>query len=186
MSFPTSWITCEKCQKTYSGDFASGEYVYELPDGMRLPLERQLGWCDDCWSLVEMEDLGSDEIRQELESLRSQLEVANRGIAKFLPAKRREVATLKSKIANLAPRYSHQLSRRSSEKCLRCGSPHVSPLPKLNWPSKSGVYVRNSWTHPGCGGTMLTHGDDVHFSETSPRVIYDQEGTFVREEDRGW
>lgn len=186
MSFPTSWITCETCQKTYSGDFASGKYVYEFSEGTQLELNRQLGWCDDCWSVVEMEDLSTADMTRDLESLREELALCGRGLSRFLPKNRLDAKKLQDKISVIEKGLRYRSSRSEPAKCMRCGSPHASPLPPLNWPAKSGIYVRNNWTHPGCGGTMLTHGDDTRFSETSPLVVYNSVGILLREEDRGW
>ena len=186
MSYPTSLITCEKCQKTYSGDFAWGKYIYEFTCGTQLDLNRQLGWCDDCWSVVEMEDLSTSELSKRIESMRNDWRAHRRGLSRFLPKNRQAAAEVLKKISELEKNLIYLERRSSPAKCLRCGSPHVSSLPHLNWPSKSGIYVRNTWTHPGCGGTMLTHGDDTHYSDLSPLVVYNQDGILIREVDRGW
>lgn len=186
MSFPTSWITCEKCRKAYSGDFPSGHYVYEFTDGTQLDLSRQHGWCDDCWTLVEMEDLSTGHLSKDIEQLRRKLQTHKSGLNRVLPKERKAAAELLKQISELDKGLLYRQRRSSPAKCLRCGSPHTSSLPPLNWPTKSGIYVRNTWTHPGCGGTMLTHGDDTHFSETSPLLVFDPDGIFVREVDRGW
>lgn len=186
MSLPMSWITCDKCREQYSGDVAAGRFFYEFPDGIRFPLIRQLGWCEDCWTVVAMEDLATHTFfERKLEAHRKE-RAKYGGLKMLIPSARLARQTADKAIAQLMEHVRFRRQRSSPPKCLKCGSPHVSPLPHLAWPAKPGIYLRTGWTHPGCGGTMLTHGDEIFVSEVFPTSIFSPDGLLVKEIADNW
>jgi hypothetical protein len=165
----------------------------------QIPLKRVLGWCGDCAGVVAVEVLPTqaeiDHARNIIASMsvvlnevRSQAPGRWHWVTKLLrlPPEMPEGAFelwLKLKDARHdlkedVQRLSALRHRRSSARCLECGSQDCRRLPRLSLAAEPTGFV-----HPGCGGEILSEPSGFRISIRLQHRIYDLEGCLLEAEE---
>ena len=170
MTISCDSITCERCAESFSMDSVWGNFLYELPGGTRLPLEREMAWCNSCGMPSEVENLDhSPALQEELGSVAQELASLPRGLASLMPASRKRSQELASKIETLQRHLTYLKNRTDPPRCLTCGSTDWTPMPSTGF------------KHPGCGGAFHHSHADFLVSRMSQTYLYNPDGTLLRE-----
>jgi hypothetical protein len=186
MSVRSVILECTKCQASYSRGVLYGNFRYELPNGDRHSLDRSLGWCNHCATMVAIENLSCTSSASEVEKitrLKAEAELKLRSVFGRIVGKHR--ATVRScdqKLEEIEKRVSFLRQRTAPPKCLECGSADIFQLPWPPWPEDPGQPVSAGWRHPTCGGEMVARalGGRLYFSY--PPRIYDANGLALSSE----
>lgn len=69
MSVSVNVFNCDRCDFKASGNIVRGRFYYQLSGSSLIPLERELGWCSSCKTLVPVERLSiNNAIYDEIQS----------------------------------------------------------------------------------------------------------------------
>ena len=170
MSVPYDSLKCERCEASFSLNYVWGNFFYEMPNGTRFPLERNMAWCHSCAATSEVEDLEhSSNLQNQLGELAHELASLTRGFGSFMPAHRKRSQELAAKIENVRQHIDYLKKRTDPPRCLTCGSPDWIDIP------------RTGFSHPGCGGEFRHVHAEFFISETSQTYLYDPSGRLLRE-----
>ena len=60
MSLPFAMIYCDRCESVWASLVTWGFFRYRLPDGVEVPVKREIGWCHGCNRVAAIEDLRTD------------------------------------------------------------------------------------------------------------------------------
>jgi hypothetical protein len=182
VSIPVPQLTCDRCRQSFSHRVLYGLFDYELADGTRLPLERRLGWCSACDTVVAAENLDPAPALDERTTVGRKLQGIN-GISALLPSRRRAVVFYRKQLDELELRLAMLQRRQYGPRCLDCGNVEITMLPATPDLEADGPHVPAGWKHPGCGGEMQAYLPSMRFSYNHRLRIYDAEGNFLRETD---
>lgn len=185
MATPFRTLKCDRCGERFSADYTYAKFVYELPAGSQIPLERVLCWCSICHSIQEMEDLGYSTLVEQLSAKAAELAAYSGLWNQLLPEPRKVQAKLRQEITETSRRIDYLKNRSIPPKCLRCGGTAVTALPAIDWPSDENVSSPSGLTHPGCGGALFASWKLLFISEMYPTLVHDPSGVFLREIE-GW
>lgn len=170
MSLPSYLYKCSACERSFTSDDTSGHFSYQASDGFRFPLEQTGGWCYDCDRHVPVEDLRTDGLLKDIESLRQRIP-KNVGFFKSLsPSFKHDTKLLTDQLESLERRLDLIKRRSSPPKCLSCGSSEIVVLPAAG----RGCYF------PGCNGTLHADGEPIQISLVFDHRIYDSEGLLIQ------
>lgn len=200
MSLPAISYYCTKCdfQGSDLGTWGLKEYV--LPNGVRLDVDWNLGWCEDCAGLAAVESLAPDarlkdlaEAEAELDALPSrpmrhwwQLHrfIFNNAWHKRAEAWARDRFRLQGKVDDAQDALEHLKGRKQPPRCLACGSHRVHAPLVTNpepWNDSSRPH-RTGFVHPGCGGELWRREGDIRFALKPSVSRYSPEGGFLEKE----
>ena len=118
MSLAPDSFECERCGKSSSTLKLWGDFYY-ISDEIRIPIERDFGWCSRCDSLEPVEDLGhQDEIAAKItakqaQSKRLQRTAILRALNAVLKSRHEQIAYLESRIEALQCRLDFLKGRSS-------------------------------------------------------------------------
>lgn len=176
MSVGTVIIECDECGASFSRGVLYGEFWYVMPNGMRFPLDRTLGWCNHCALMVAIEDFACESAKSEIRKFEGwKRDAEGKFLNRLVGSNRGRIAEFDAELALLRSKVAF-LSKRTEPKCLDCGSADVVQLPHPPWPTEVGQEVPAGWRHPGCGGRMVVKAlpGRLHFSY--PERLYDENG----------
>lgn len=188
MSMSVSIYRCSKCDFTQRSDSLWGQYDYMLRNGIRLPMESEIAWCEDCSRIVRMEDFQA--CIDELSKAAPQATRATSGqpvrhwwnLHLYLFPwiwKRKyqawQYAVFRKEVALKDVEDMRQLvSARTSGKCLECGSVAASKF-------------ANGQEHVRCGGHIWredllrdSDGGEIWISHQDAIDLYSETGGFIR------
>lgn len=186
MSMPFSTIRCNSCSKNWVTHDFWGRHSYRLSDGRDASAHRALAWCNACNDFVWMERLPEpEEVQEKLTEAVRDLEeaLAPKEYLLFGFIKRRKKPNLEFiKIYQNSLRKAEALRdwrglRRSSPKCLTCGSTEVQEA------NLWGDQEKEALRHPNCGGELRVEESEVRISKLLKHRFYDVEGNFLWEEE---
>jgi hypothetical protein len=192
-------INCTVCDFHSASSVVWGRFAYELQGGESISLRRCLGWCSDCKSLRAIENLTKDSLRKattelkaKVATLTNNIENANRGLSAFFGFAKTRIRRLardrdfyQTKLLEATLYRGVLESRRSSARCLYCGTDKVISVELPDAP-KNGSQLVTQFVHPECGGHLVVFDDGFRLALSFPVVrIYDSEGIFVREQEDG-
>lgn len=145
---------------------------YVLANGVRIPVEWRLGWCEQCNGPASVENLSADHVTDDLEAIQAKLfdlplqpTPAWWQIPRYLFSKtwRNQIAEgerhrfeLQSRLDDARDRARFLESQQRPPKCLSCGSTRVhAPLITHSEPWEDRASPQPiGFTHPGCGGAI--------------------------------
>lgn len=206
MSMTSLSFRCDKCDFIASSMVLWGHINYKN-NGKSLNVNRKLGWCDDCRQICPIEELASPqtlevaiakhrELQATLNSLTEPLKLKRSFLARLLklePVLPNTFSSLKSEIAILSDdiqEMREQLSffenRKSSPRCLSCGSHRISSLPNFEYPDEVDDYDEAKTVyvmpHPICGGAIKVHNPSIRFTMKMRERVFDIEGIEIKNE----
>jgi hypothetical protein len=191
---------CTKCdfEQGDAGTLGSKEYL--LPNGVRLPVDWQLGWCNDCGGLSAVEELSEEERRKSVEKAEQELAkhpprpvrhwwqlhwfLLNVVWQQRLGEGERNHLDLVAKLDVARDALSFLGQRKSPARCLACGSIHVvAPLVRNHEPWEDPERPKaTGFTHPGCGGELWMREDGLRIGLRPSVRRYTPEGDFLDQE----
>lgn len=203
MSMRALSFRCTQCEFGASSRVAWGKFNYTFSDET-VPVQRDLGWCNDCQTIRPTEVLP---IPDELERLqkehtqmcmvleRSMKELRQEQswlfrVLKFNPRLPPELQEMKFEIDYLSDRISSDtklgeilVGRVSGPRCLLCSTENIAPLPQLpNFPyfnDGDSETVTIPFTHPRCGGQLTVYMPAIRWTITMKERAYDREGRLL-------
>jgi hypothetical protein len=189
MSMPSIKLNCNKCDFESNTRILWGGLNYFTADG-ELPIEKQLGWCKSCDSFAPIESFEHQKaVTTELDSLSTKLmTLQKRSLVRriFMPA-RKEYKNIVKQIYALSKILSLINQRKGTEKCLTCGSANVF-IPEGDFSQKatfggfsSQDFINTGFTHPGCGGEVITSQDPLRISAIFITQLYNTNGILLPE-----
>jgi hypothetical protein len=197
MSMPVATYQCTACD--YScWDAATWGYRYYLYGESRVRMAVTLGWCHLCNGLAAVEvlptALGEAERQQQLDALR----IALHEELTASPTKRRwwqlharkgtkqirlesEIKSAEEDLAKYHLRRAALSNRTSQGRCLRCGAEECAPLPphEKDYFDMASTPIPTGFTHPGCGGELVTICDGTRLNVRLTDKAYDLEGQLL-------
>lgn len=193
MSMPTYTLECDRCDYKAGSAMTWGRFEYELPEG-RVPVNRTIGWCNQCEGFQAIEVLELDSY--ERESLWLEIEQVEKTVfsyfwrylaARMTGSYRRSVKSMVS-----IREYVHQLMlidrRKGTERCLTCGSTDHQSFNETVRLQYSGTYSGeqlSDFEHPGCGGKIKMVGADMRLSMVFNTIrVYSPDGEYLCTEPR--
>lgn len=200
MSLPVTTFYCTGCdfQQGNAGTWGIREYV--LPNGVRLPVDWRLGWCEDCAGLAAVEVLSEDGRQKDLKEAEAELAahpprpvrrwwqlhrfVLNSAWRNRIGEWGRARLRLQSKLDDAHDALDHIRRRSQARKCLACGShrvhaPLVTNAEPWNDPEQP---QRTGFVHPGCGGGLWMLEDGMRFALKPSVRRYSPEGDLIEKE----
>lgn len=204
MSMPVMEFTCTRCNFIGGGLGIRETKVYELPNGIRVPMSTAISWCDDCGHLVESEDLSEQSCLLSIEVAKDHLSsLSGRPTRKwwqlqrflFSSAWRKRVADWVSSHILTQTDMDDQVEllgiirERNNEhdlaRCLKCRGRRIQaadPAKHMQSADSDERYFIGL-IHPGCGG-QLQSGFNSEFRVAMRRSIvsYAPDGTFLSRE----
>lgn len=200
MSLPVTTFYCTGCdfQQGNAGTWGIREYV--LPNGVRLPVDWQLGWCEDCAGLASVEVLSEAGRQKDLKEAEAELAAhPPRPIRHWWQVHRYafnsawlhrigewERALLRLQCKRDDARDALNLIRARSQppKCLACGSHRVhAPLVTDEEPWQDhGQPHRTGFFHPGCGGELWMMEGGLRLALKPSVRRYSPDGSLLEKE----
>lgn len=200
MSMPVTTSYCTGCdfQQGNAGTWGVREYV--LPNGVRLPVDWRLGWCEDCAGLAAVEVLSEDDRLKDLKEAEAELAahpprpvrhwwhlyryVLNSAWHNRIGEWERARLRLQSKLDDAHDALAHIRRRSQACKCLACGShrvhaPLVTNAEPWNNPEQA---QRTGFIHPGCGGELWMMEDGLRLALKPSVRRYSPEGDLIEKE----
>jgi hypothetical protein len=202
MSLPVTKFYCKKCDFE-GGDVGTwGMHEYVLPNSVRIPINRLLGWCDDCDQIASVELFSRTESEKEVQ----QAEDAVEEHMQLLPRRRwwqlhqfvfywiwkHRVTEWESKQFDLLCKLDdakdvvvHLQQRKTPPRCLECGSRKVHAPVVTN--SETDEYLEEKpcatgFVHPGCGGEIWMRMDGMRIALKPSVKYYTPEGDLIEKE----
>lgn len=189
MSVPHANITCNKCDFASNTLVANGLYYY-IDGTEKYDLRSQIGWCQECKTLVPMEDFSdAEECREEIIRSYSLIESSiHKPLRLLISGNRRGISKISlDKILESSKRLYVISARKGTERCLTCGSYNVKPFDgdcELELDRRNFVYTgvkRTGFVHPECGGELIATGSPARFSYRYEEKLYALDGTKLPE-----
>lgn len=212
MSIAYETIGCTNCDYEVGSHILWGESVYEMQILGTVRIKKRLGWCDDCATLVPLEDLrprkldsnkatdnNLNGIVADIAKKHTQLHQNLIGIKLITSKTQRQeflrqsnalgavVCELQACLCRSAEeeRFNNVITTRKSQaKCLNCSSSKIFFCDLLN-PTADSELIKLDYVHPNCGGkfTVLPNRNRAAIKFTQIR-INSSEGIFLREVER--
>lgn len=198
MIFPIFSYHCKRCGYSQYTVFTSS-YIYVYLDGDQIPLLSQTGWCCDCDSIQDIEDLSITprlELLRNLQRKMASIQKKNWPFISRLTYDAREWADDPEWRENLSIdtiyRWSNQIEevikgidliqkRKSPPRCLSCGTTNINSVFPPQTASKSEPDSSRSLIHPVCGGELELHPEyDIFVNGSHLIREYSTEGKFIR------
>lgn len=161
MSINSSRVACTGCNYQTSEVYRPIIIKYQTTGGLTVEASRTKGWCYQCESYADIEDLNREEFQEKLisqkherDKIHYQLGELRRNLFSklFSISKRRQLELqlerLEDSIRSLNTLIEIVSSRSSKARCLKCGSDKTVPL---TFNSQSGF--ANNFKHE-CGGSL--------------------------------
>ena len=198
MSMPFYAFECTRCDFQAHSRVVWGQFSY-LIDDTHFLLKRDLGWCDNCLTLVPIEvfpdsdsiealESEKNSITLKLENGKTSLREKQSRLTKFVGLKPRLSPHLKrlkaqfrlksEQIQDLKDHLKALSYRKSGPKCLSCGSQdlrYLPPLPDIDDGEKEVI----PFEHPNCGGNLTVSWAGVRINQVLMHRIYDSDGNFL-------
>ncbi len=191
---PVATYKCTACDFSRWDSMTWG-YRYYLYGRVKVQMRVTIGWCLPCSDLVAMEVLPiarrEAELRQQLAALRIELDKE----LSASPPRRRwwqlhatrnstqarlesESQSADERLADYRLSRAALATRTSQARCLRCGSEDCAPLPphEAEYFDIKSAPAPTGFTHPGCGGELVTICDGTRLSLLLAEKAYDLEG----------
>ena len=200
MSLPVTTFYCTQCDFRDGNADAWGLKEYVLPNRVRLPINRQRGWCDECRGLACVEVLSEDDRLKDLQEAERELAAyPERPVRSWwqlhwfilggrwrrcVEAWERAQFDLLCSLDDANDGLTHLRQRNNPPRCLACGSSQVRTPLVLNqgpWEDKERPKA-TGFIHPDCGGElwMIVDGLRVRLQPSVRR--YTVEGEFIEKE----
>lgn len=200
MSLPATMFYCTGCdfEQGNVGTWGTREYV--LPNGVRLPVEWELGWCEDCAGLAAVEVLSEAGRQKDLKEAEAELAahpprptrhwwqlrrfVFGRTWRNRVGEWERDWLRLQCTLDDARDALDHIRLRGQPRKCLACGSHRVhAPLVTNAEPwNDPGQPQRTGFIHPGCGGELWMLDEGTRFALRPSVRRYSPEGDLIEKE----
>ncbi|MBY5921039.1 hypothetical protein [Ferrimonas balearica] len=186
MSVPCIEFVCNRCDFIALDEVLSGPHSYRF-DGREISIDRELGWCMQCQTLVAIERFHVNGKLEALKQLREDISAHNASWLRRLFRPQR-LTDLCERLSYLRVMLEFYERRRGTEKCLRCSSIEVVPIAQKEYDLElrrfryHGIHT-TSFRHPGCGGTIIAQPHPVRYHRIFSHRIYDHDGVFLGEED---
>lgn len=200
MSLQATTFYCTGCdfQQGNAGTWGIREYV--LPNGVRLPVDWNLGWCEDCAGLAAVEVLSEDGRQKDLKEAEVELAahpprpvrrwwqlhryVLNRAWHNRVREWEHSQLRLQCKLDDAHDALDLLRKRNQPCRCLACGShrvhaPLVTNAEPWNDPEQP---LRTGFLHPGCGGELWMREADIRFAMRPSVRRYSPEGDLLEKE----
>ncbi|MBY6223990.1 hypothetical protein [Ferrimonas balearica] len=186
MSAPCIEFVCNRCDFIALDKVLLGPHSYRI-DGREFNVDRELGWCMQCQTLVGIERFNVNGTLDALERVKEKIDAHNACWRRRL-FRPQQLTDLASSLSGIQSRLAFFERRRGTEKCLRCSSTEVIPIAKKEYDLElrrfryHGIRTTN-FRHPGCGGTIIAQPHPVRYHWRFYHRIYDHDGVFLGEED---
>lgn len=200
MSLPVTTFYCTGCdfQRGNAGTWGIREYV--LPNGVRLPVDWQLGWCEDCAGLAAVEVLSEDGHQKDLKEAEAELAahpprparhwwqlpifVLNSAWQRRIGEWERDRLRLQCMLDDAHDALDLLRRRSQARKCLVCGShrvhaPLITNAELWNDPEQP---KRTGFIHPSCGGELWMREDGLRLALKPSVRRYSSEGDLIQKE----
>lgn len=197
MSMPVATYGCTACDLS-RWDAGTWGYRYYLFGDIKVRMLVAIGWCHACVDLGVIEVLPDADselaYQRKLETFQAELsevlaaEPPRKRWWPFQARKSVKQENLEYEVESAAKALAeYQLARKalssrvSRARCLRCGSEDCLRLP----PHQVGYYdmeplpVPIGFEHPGCGGQLTIHCDDLRLNMRLTDKAYDLEGLLL-------
>ena len=185
MSAQSVNLNCDICGFESSTREVWGEFYY-INNHLKTPVNRALGWCEQCSKFCPIEDFSNQiSICEEIDSLIKYFknDYSQKSVL-LIGKKLREDRLFKLELIGVLNEQSKIISKRiGSEKCLNCGSTNVEILisdclsridERIRHSTGS---IRTGYIHPNCGGEIIATPSPLHIQmEFTPRY-YRSDGT---------
>lgn len=198
MSIPVATYKCTACDFSCWDAFTWGYRYYRYGEAeVRMQVAR--GWCGSCNDLAAIEALptaaGEARIQQRLIALQLELDEAHSSAprkrwwqrrARKAPEQLRLESEVNSAMKELAEYHLLRVAlsaRTTQARCLRCGSENCTPLPphELEYFAIDSAPIPTGFTHPGCGGELVTVCDGTRLRLLLTEKAYDLDGCLLEE-----
>lgn len=194
---PVTTYQCTACDYS-SWDAATWGYRYYLYGESKVRMAVTLGWCHLCNGLSAVEvlptALGEAELQQQLDALGIALQKeltdsspkrrwwqlhARKGIKQIRLES--EIKSAEEDLATYRLRRAALSKRTSQGRCMRCGSEEWAPLPhhEKDYFDMASTPKPIGFTHPGCGGELVTICDGTRLNVMLTDKAYNLEGQLL-------
>ena len=200
MSLPVTTFYCTGCdfQQGNAGTWGIREYV--LPNGVRVPVDWRLGWCEDCAGLVAVEVLSEDDRLKDRKEAEAELAahpphpvrhwwqphrfVLNSAWHNRIGEWERARLRLQGRLDDAHDAVDYIRRRSKPRKCLACGSHRVhAPLVTNTEPwNDADQAQRTGFIHPGCGGELWMREEGMRIALKPTVRRYSPEGDLIGKE----
>lgn len=197
MSMPVATYGCTACDLS-RWDSGTWGYRYYLFGDIKVRMRVATGWCHACADLGVIEVLpdADSELAYQRKLETSQAELIEVLAAKpprkrwwpFQARKSVKQTNLEYVVESAAKALAeYQLARKalssrvSRARCLRCGSEDCLRLPhhQVGYYDLEPLPVPIGFEHPGCGGQLTIHCDDLRLNMRMTDKAYDLEGLLI-------
>lgn len=187
MSVFSATLECDKCDFRASFSVIYGIFNY-LDSGKEYNVKRSYGWCFKCENFTAIEKIDDfEENNYEIASIHEKIylvENANfwkKRTKEYKKAKRDYEFYLKH-IEELKWRRQFLINRKTSPKCLLCGSEHVKKMnvQNMDYYDKGPDQVKSNYEHPGCGGNLMIVRPTIRIHYKYDPVYYDLNGNQIK------
>ena len=199
MSVEIGQIKCDRCDFKASTSVIWGRYAYELPDGIRINLNRRYGWCCDCKTIAPVEDLRyldfskdtGGTLSESLLEYESEIKRLGKGIIGRLGFNKGRIKYIEEKIKVVRDRHreitaNNNLvkSRIGKPRCLKCSGRKISYLDLPEKEECTQQFIPTGFIHPGCNGQIMIGYFGFRIAMSFNEIhIYDSEGVYLRNEE---
>ena len=133
MSMPFVFFKCDRCAFKADSTVLWGSFSYQLSDGRKLAVQRELGWCRQCATVTAIEDLSDIDARKQLDEANTALVVLNgdgfwKAIKRRTNKGRKEIELWQSRQVAAGQRLDFLRQRSDPPRCLYCSSTDVARL----------------------------------------------------------
>lgn len=191
MSMTYYIFECTACHMTEYSYKSWGYFEYRIPEDLSSPVDRSMGVCRDCRTVVPLERLPSldDVLRRKVSAEEALKRLSPH---RFSPRRWIKLSQSDQKMRDYLVQDLKKISviekismNGRLPVCLMCGSYDAY---YLNIPSSCDRTRSDAWhtngIHPGCGGRIAARGSGGMRIRLAHRVIrtYDEEGQFLAAE----
>lgn len=189
MSMPVMMYYCTHCDFEQGDVGTWGNREYILGNGVRIPVNSRVGWCDTCNGIAPIEDLSMhrriQEYRKAQQSLQQEISRASSleriiGLSKSEKSLRR---IYEDSMDDAIDALEILVTRKSPPRCLSCLGIQVH-TPEVIESGNDGAADRLVFRHPGCDGELLLKLDESGMRiALRPRIDrYTPEGEIIDKE----
>jgi len=186
MSLAVNIYYCSSCDYHQSSMSLWGGHEYVLPNGIRLPIRKVMGWCDTCKAVTYIENLSTaTRISDYREAQRGLYDKSQSGMLTGIWSQSKHNASITnrnlSSMEDAIDAIEMLTTRQSPPRCLKCGCTQVH-VPESSTLLHQDNDSHRTWIkHPDCSGEILWREDDggLRIAMTIPTQSYTPEGELI-------